>query len=188
MLSTEIRKDFLWWEKYISVFSGVELIPPTYVSQSVLGDAYPQGGRSWNQVKCEYFSTRFPEYMCSADTPIHIKEFIVVILSVRMWGKLWTGQRIMIFCDNDSVCDTCTYQKPTDPSLQKLLREFLYWTCTFNFHPILEKVSSKDNHIADYLSRHHNEADINEYFVKNGLPNQIKVTVPTDWYSFVAEW
>ena len=131
---------------------------------------------------------RFPDYMCSAHTPIHIKEFIIVILSIRMWGKYWTGQRITIFCDNDSVCDTCQYQKPKDPSLQKLLREFLYWVCRFNFYPNLEKITTKDNHIADFLSRNHNAADIDSYFCKNGYSDQKCVIVPTSWFNFSAEW
>ena len=109
---------------------------------------------------------RFPEYMCSPDTPIHIKEFIIVIICIRLWGKNWTGQRILIYCDNTSVCDTCSYQKPSDPSMQKLLREFLYWVCKFNFHPIIEKISTKDNHIADFISRNHNEDDISSYLSK----------------------
>ena len=48
-------KDFLWWYKYLEVFSGVEMIPCTTVSQSVLGDAYPQGCGSWNPVCNEIF-------------------------------------------------------------------------------------------------------------------------------------
>ena len=187
-LSNEIKKDFLWWEKFLEKFSGVELIPPITVSQSVLGDAYPKGGGSWNPVKRQYFSMKFPEYMCSDETPIHIKEFIVVLLSIRMWGKDWTGQRILILCDNDSVCDTCTYQKPRDPSLQMLLREFLYWVCSFNFQPVLQKISSSDNHFADFLSRNHDVKDIDDYFTKYGYPSQEKVLVPLNWFNFVADW
>ena len=126
--------------------------------------------------------------MCSPDTPIHIKEFVVVLLSIRMWGRKWTGQRIIIYCDNDSVCDTCVYQKPKDLNLQQLLREFLYWVCTYNFVPIMQKIASKDNHIADFISRNHLEDDISKYFATNGYTNQTKVVVPPDWYNFVAEW
>ena len=187
-LSNDVRKDFLWWQTYLEVFSGVEIIPPTTVCQSVLGDAYPQGGGSWNPTLGEYFSMRFPEYMCSADTPIHIKEFIIVILCIRLWGKHWTGQRILIFCDNDAVCDTCELQKPSDPSMQKLLREFLYWVCRFNFYPILQKISSKENHIADMISRNHCATDISDYLTMHGFPNQSKVDIPVDWYDFTAQW
>ena len=188
ILSTDIRKDFMWWDTYLETFSGVELIPPTTVCQAVLGDAYPQGGGSWNPVLNEYFSMRFPEYMCSPDTPIHIKEFIIVLLCIRMWGAHWAGQRIAIYCDNDSVCEVCTNQKPHDQEMQKLLREFLFWVCRYNFYPVLLKISSKDNFIADFISRNHNENDISEFFSKNGYQNQSKVVIPSEWYSFVAEW
>ena len=187
-LSLEIRKDFLWWDKYLEAFSGVELIPPTTVCQSVLGDAYPQGGGSWNPVLSEYFSMRFPEYMCSPDTPIHIKEFVIVLLCIRMWGVNWAGQRIVIYCDNDSVCDTCTYQKPHDRDMQKLLREFLFWVCRYNFFPIVHKIGTKENHIADFISRNHNEVDIATFFSKNNFPSQSKVDIPLEWYNFVADW
>ena len=80
-LSREIMKDFLWWHKFIEVFSRVEIITPTTVCQSVLGDAYPQGGGSWNPVLNEYFSEKFLLYMCSPDTPIHIKKSQKNVLS-----------------------------------------------------------------------------------------------------------
>ena len=162
-LSRDIKKDFLWWQKFLESFSGVEIIIPPTVCLSVLGDAYPQGGGSWNPAKAEYFSMIFPEYMCSAETAIHIKEFIVVILSIRLWGPDWAGQRIMIFCDNEAVCETCTQQKPKDIKMQQLLREFLFWVCKYNFAPVLQKIKSEDNNIADFISRNHNEVDIANY-------------------------
>ena len=126
--------------------------------------------------------------MCSTETPIHIKEFIVVILCVRLWGPAWTGQRINIFCDNESVCETCTNQKPKDLKMQQLLREFLFWVCKFNFHPVLQKIGTKQNHIADFVSRNHRAADIKNYLEQNGFPDQKDVQIPLDWFSFQAEW
>ena len=123
-LSREIKKDFLWWDTFLVEFSGVEIIPSPTVSLAVYGDACVQGGGGWNPSRSEFFSLRFPNYMSSPDVPIHIKEFIVVILSVRLWAKEWSGQKVVVYCDNDSVCDTCVYQKPKDLKLQQLLREF----------------------------------------------------------------
>ena len=187
-LSRDIRKDFLWWEKYLEVFSGVELIPPVTVNLAVLGDAYPEGGGSWNPTLAEYFSMKFPDYLCSSDTPIHIKEFVVVLLCVRLWGPHWAGQRVSIYCDNDSVCDTCVYQKPKDLAMQQLLREFLFWVCKFNFFPVLHKIGTKENHVADFISRNHNHTDIDRYFESCGFPNQTKVVIPRKWFDFQADW
>ena len=187
-LSREIRKDFLWWDRYIEVFSGVEIIPPPSVNLAVYGDACPQGGGSWNECTAEYFSCRFPDYMCSADTPIHVKEFIVVLLCVRLWGPSWAGHRILIYCDNDSVCDTVVHQKPKDLALQQLLREFLFWVCRFNFFPVLEKIGTKTNHIADFISRNHNPLDIDKYFKSCNYPCQKQVDIPLDWFNLQADW
>ena len=82
--------------KFIEVFSGVEIITPTTVCQSVLGDAYPQGGGSWNPVLNEYFSEKFPLYMCSPDTPIHIKKSQKNVLSHL--------RQLCIFCVTFKVC------------------------------------------------------------------------------------
>ena len=187
-LSLEIKKDFIWWNKYMETFSGVELIPPITVSQTILGDAYPQGGGSWNPVLKQYFSRRFPQYMCSPETPIHVKEFIVVILAIRLWGSNWAGQRIVIFCDNDAVCDALTYLKPSNSEMQKLVRECLLWICTFNFHPVMQKISSADNHLADMISRNHDEKDIKNYFSFHGYETVTEIKIPDDWFNYVADW
>ena len=119
---------------------------------------------------------------------MQIKEFIVVLLCVRLWGPKWAGHRIVIFCDNDSVCDTVVYQKPKDLALQQLLREFLYWVCRFNFFPVLEKIGTNTNHIADFISRNHNPVDIAQYFKSRDYPCQKQVDIPVDWFNFQADW
>ena len=188
VLSHAIQKDFLWWSKYLDVFPGVEMIPSPSVSLAVYGDACVGGGGCWNPSRAEYFSMKFPTYMCSPDTPIHIKEFVIVLLCVRQWGHAWSGHRIKIYCDNDAVCDTCTYQKPKDEKLQCLLREFLYWVCKYNFFPVLEKIATKENETADYLSRIYDGNLIDKYFADKGFPYQHRLFIPNSWYNFQADW
>ena len=187
-LSRDIRKDFLWWSKFMETFSGVEFLPSPVVNLVIFGDACVEGGGSWNPNKSEYFSLTFPTYMKSSDIPIHIKEFVVVILSVRLWGEKWRGQRVVIYCDNDAVCDTCMYQKPKDLKLQHLLREFLFWVCKYNFFPIVEKIGTKENHIADYLSRVYDVELIDRYFESNGHSAQSRILIPEMWFNFQADW
>ena len=188
VLSNDIRKDFLWWHNFLEVFNGVELIPPIGPTLAIYGDACPQSGGSWNESVAEYFSLDFPTYLCSADTPIHTKEFIVVILSARLWGPKWAGNRVVIYCDNDAVCDTIVYQKPKDITMQKMLREFLYWICRYNFTPVLEKIGTKDNDVADFLSRNTNPSDIDAFFTSKGMSKQTKVEIPIEWFEFKADW
>ena len=187
-LSLDIKKDFLWWKTFIEVFNGVELIPSPSISLSVFGDACLQSGGSWNPTCSEYFSLNFPHYMWSAETPIHVKEFLIVIICMRLWGPSWAGKKVLIYCDNDAVCDTIVHQKPKNQTMQQLLRECLFWVCRFNFTPIVEKIATKDNYVADFLSRNTNSDDINTYFESLGLYPQIKKEIPLDWFKFQADW
>ena len=119
--SPDIRKDFLWWHTFLEEFSGVEIIPSPTVSLAVYGDACVQGGGGWNPSTSEFFSLRFPDNLSSSEVPIHVKEFIVVILSLRSWAENWTGHKVVIYCDNDAVCDTCQYQKPKKSRNAKII-------------------------------------------------------------------
>ena len=187
-LSDDVRKDFLWWFHFLSAFNGVELLSPATVSLHVLGDATPMGGGSWNWSASQYFSMRFPTWLCSPDIPIHIKEFLVLIVSCKIWGKSWAGKRIALHCDNDSICDTIVYLKPKDAELQNCLREFLLIVCKYNFHPVILKIGTKENHLADFISRNFNRVDIDKVFNDNGVPNMMPVDVTDDEFLYTADW
>ena len=80
----------------MSVFNGVELFVPDHVSIEAARDACPAGMGSWNKSNHEYFSCRFPLYLLDPAIPIHIKEFICLITSVKIWGSEWAGKRCLI--------------------------------------------------------------------------------------------
>ena len=171
-LSHDVRKDLIWWEKFMLVFNGVHLLVPNEPSIQISGDACPMGYGVWNPDTREYFSSKFPLSLQDPQIPIHIKEFICIILAVKQWGPQWAGKQINIFCDNDAVCDVIFYLKPKDPGMQIYLREFLFWVCVFNFHPIVSKIATKENDIADFLSRNFSESDANAFFIRENLPPQ----------------
>merc|ERR1711954_240925 len=142
----------------------------------------------WNPVLSEYFSAKFPLHLQDPQIPIHIKEFICLILATKAWGKFWAGKTVQIFCDNDSVCNVICYLKPKDPEMQKYLREFLHWVCIFNFHPIVSKIGTKENDIADFLSRNHSESDASVFFSKENLPPQTKLSNSESDFLLEADW
>ena len=82
------------------------LIVPGTVFCSVVGDATLQGGGSWNEKESEFFSRKFPAHLIDPRIYIHIKEFLVSITSAKLWGHLWEGKRIAIYCDNEAVVKT----------------------------------------------------------------------------------
>ena len=107
---------------------------------------------------------------------------------VKKWGPLWAGKQINIFCDNDSVCDVIFYLKPKDPGMQLYLREFLFWVCVYNFHPIVSKIATKENDVADFLSRNFCESDANAFFSREHLPPQTKLFFSDSDFTLQANW
>ena len=187
-LSHDIKKDLLWWKTFLDVFNGVELIVPHTVSCNVLGDATLSGAGAWNEVSGQFWSRRFPLSMQSPEFPIHLKEFITVIISVKIWGHHWTGKRVALHCDNASVVETINHQKPKDVRMQQCLREFLFHVTTKNFEPVMVRIPTSDNFLADFISRNHNHEDIKKEFTKLGTEKMDDVPVSDDMFFFTADW
>ena len=72
--------------------------------------------------------------------------------------------------------------------MQKLLREFLYFVCKFNFHPLVSKIGSKENEVADFLSRVYDATLIDDHFESLGYKDQKKLDIPADWFLCKADW
>ena len=150
------------------------------------GDADLHGGGSYFQE--EYWSRDFPKHLQNKSIPIHVKEFWVVITSAWLWGERWRGKLVYIFCDNDAVVEVLQKEKPKDPKMQELLQEFLYITCTRNFTPIFRKIGSKENRIADFISRNHDPEDTKKFLEKEGYKSLTLVEVPDNLFTLRANW
>ena len=197
-LSAESRLDILWWERFLRRFNGVQIIyndDPVLLSLDQLldttavvncGDAQMWGGGSY--FANQYWSRPFPDWLKDINIPIHLKEFWVVLASAWLWGDIWSGKVVHIFCDNDAVCDTPVGEKPKDKAMQELLREFLYVVCTKGFSPVFRKIGTVENKTADYISRVHDHVLIKAFFEKSGLPKRQPVNVPDSFFELQSNW
>ena len=143
---------------------------------------------SWNVDISEYFSGFFPLPLQDPQVPIHVKEFLCLIISVKIWGPEWRGKRVRIYCDNDAVCDVVTYNKPKDAKMQSLLREFLFFVCHFNFCPVVSKIGTKENLVADFLSRNFNSNDASDFFARNSLGSLKNIPLIDSMFDWQADW
>ena len=168
-------------------FSGISLIETGIWSEPdslCAGDACLTGGGAFTEL--EYFSISFPDIF--EDVPIHILEFIVLIISCKVWGPQWGRLCISVYCDNESVVQTITNQKPKDEKLQSCLRELLFLESKYSFRIRAIHISTKKNHVADYISRVHDDTFIQEYFKAVGLKSKRKVDIPTSFYLQWNSW
>ena len=197
-LLDESRKDILWWSQYLDKFNGISMIvnddpiPLTYEQlldkphDICAGDATPTGGGAWHGR--EYWCGDLPEHLKDPRIPIHLKEFWVLIVSAKLWGDTWTGRCIVQYCDNDSVCDTVQYKKPRDPALLSLLREYLHIVVTKKFFPVVRKIGSKENAIADHISRRYDKDSALSVFADHGLHDMVVVKPKAQFFKLSASW
>ena len=197
-LSDDCKADIQWWARYLRRFNGSEIIYPTdpldlsldqlLCTSAVVccGDAQPTGGGAY--YGDFYWSRKFPLWLQDPQIPIHIKEFWVILVSAWLWGTSWTGSLVYVFCDNTAVVDVLQNERPKDPKMQELLREFLYIVCTRSFTPVFRKISTAANVTADYISRVHDPSLTTEFFRTKGLPARKLVTAPDSLFNLQSNW
>ena len=197
-LLDETRKDITWWAMYMEHYNGVEVIAnedPIQLSYEQLldkphdicaGDATPVGGGAWHGM--EYWCCKLPLKLQDPQTPIHLKEFWVLIISAKLWGDTWTGRAVVLYCDNDAVCEVIWHKKPRDQAMLTLLREFLYVVVTKKFFPVVRKISTKDNHLADHISRNFDVKRAKQQFDNAGLHGMVQVMPKSCYFDLSATW
>ena len=197
-LSSDCMADIEWWDRYLRRFNGVEIMypaDPVMLSLDQLldtsamvncGDAQMMGGGSYFGM--EYWSRPFPRWLQDPQIPIHIKEFWVVLASAWLWGEQWRGKVVHIFSDSDPVVDVLVHEKPKDVRMQELLREFLFIVCTRGFTPVFRKIGTKENAVADFISRVHNQSETEIFFKKKNLPTRKLVSCPDNLFTLRSNW
>ena len=125
------------------------------------GDATPGGGGAWHGN--QYWCRQLPQ-------------------------NLWDPAPIIFYCDNDAVVDTINNKKPRDATLLSLLREFIFITVTYKFFPVVMKIGTKDNYLADHISRRHDPKVAAKVFRQAGLKDMVMVEVPDKFFEMTDAW
>ena len=68
------------------------------------------------------------------------------------------------------------------------IQAFFFWVCIYNFNPIVSKIASKENDIADFLSRNYSDEDANAFFARLNLPPQTKLINSDSDFILKADW
>ena len=187
LLQQDTIKDILWWNVFLRKFNGVDFLIPRSLDNVMMeyhGDACLTGGGG--VYMDEYWSRILPENLQGA--PIHVLEFWVMIASITIWGPRWSGSKVIMYCDNDSCCDVINFGRPKDKTMVDLFREFTYRVCVFKFDPVVRKISSEANLIADYVSRNHVEDDHRVFFLANDIDIKKPVEAKDDLFLYSAPW
>ena len=70
----------------------------------------------------------------------------------------------------------------------RFLRQFLLLVVTYKFYPVVRKISTSDNWVADFLSRKFDQESHSNFFVKHNMSEMSRISVPDFKFSFSASW
>ena len=154
-LTQDVKKDVLWWAKFVEDYNGVSMIPDILWGEpdaTISSDATLVGlGGFCNG---EYFHTEIPEFI-TENNCVHINELecLAVVIALKVWGPSLAGYKILMYCDNTTTLSVINRGKAHNEFTQQCLREIVYLASMNSFQIKMEYIPSEDNRISDYLSR-----------------------------------
>ena len=147
-LTEEFKRDLKWFNSFLPVFNGVSFF--NYIPSRIIHlDACPSGlGAIFdNQVYALPLPGRWK------DQNIAYTELINVLVALKVWHREWTGLRVLIKCDNQSVVSVLNTGRTRDRVMAKFVRNIYLWLSAFNIDIQVVHVPGKLNPVADLLSR-----------------------------------
>lgn len=151
-LNTGFRADLAWWREFVHSWNGTSfLLPPEKLpSVEIASDASGSWGcaawygQSWFQVQWDEQSEHLD---------ITCKELVPVILACAVWGQEWAGYRVICHCDNQAVVACLHSRSSRQKELMHMLRCLVFIEAHLNCHLYPMYINTRNNHIADDLSR-----------------------------------
>ncbi len=154
-LTTEFHLDIQWWRDNMVKFNhqGFPFLtdcPPECMELELATDASDVGfgGRFGN----EWFAYAW-EHDENELFTIAYRELFAVVVAVCTWGHLFRGKIIHFWNDNTNTILAAKKATTRDPQMMHLLRALHSLCVDFQMHVWFDYINTKDNSIADALSR-----------------------------------
>ena len=109
----------------------------------------------------------------SIQLPIFVKELLPILLAAIVWGRLWHAQKVLCYCDNQAVVAVLQSRSSKHYHIMHLLRCLFFVEAYFHFSLVATYVTSKDNNIADDLSRNNLSSFFSKVPTASKAPAQI---------------
>ena len=154
-LNNQAQADIAWWSACLESHNGVSMFPEEWsITESLVlytdASDLAAGGvcnNSWFVVPFQDHN----DWMASMD--IAWRELYAVVVCIATFGKRLTGSKVSMQIDNQAICYCVNSGKSKNPKIMALIRALYYYT---SFHHIDYKafyLSTKENYVADAISR-----------------------------------
>ena len=150
-------------------------------------DACLSGCGGW--VHGEFFHAEFPANILAQNLHINALELLAIVVVLRLWGPLWAGKHLVVYCDNVTSVIVINSGATRDVFLQNCLREICFLAASHQFEIRAQHLSGVDNRVADLCSRLHLSLHHAELFGRENLVWQLKQReVPAHYFAFTHSW
>ena len=169
-LNRSFRSDLAWWQTFLPQWNGISFLPPPSLLPSIVvtTDASGSwGAGAWHQ--SAWFQVCWDHRAHALS--IVAKELIPIILACHTWGTAWNNQRVLCQCDNQVVVACLRSRTSRDAGLMHLIRCLVFVEALRNCFLYPQYISTKDNHLADDLSRNDVSSFLSKVPSANSLPS-----------------
>jgi len=147
------------WALFLHNWNGVaffkESVHVTSVDLELFTDASSTIGHS-GYFQGQWFCERWhPDMPCLQGKILSMAflELYPIMVSAVLWGKSWSGKRIVFLCDNEATVSIINKGRSRELSIMQLMRKLTWIAANNNFTFASQHISGRSNHIADSLSR-----------------------------------
>lgn len=185
-----VRKDLIWWNRFLPLYNGVSMMEyenwsspdAIFSSDSCLSGC----GGFWNG---HYFHTEFPSFILQQNFSISVLEILAIIMCLKLWGHQFKGKRIVVCCDNISVCQVLNSGRARCDALQDALREICFLAACNEFEIKARHIISEENRLSDFLSRWHLNAEYESRFLNLTKSTSLhECHVEDKFFQFINDW
>ena len=99
-LTNSARSDIQRWHSFLAIWNGISYLPPAEPHYFIESDAPGSWGGAaiWG---CQWFQFRWPDSWQNIN--IAVKELLPIVMTITIWSKVWSGQSVRCWCDNEAV-------------------------------------------------------------------------------------
>ena len=152
-LNNSARKDIQWWLAYLPSWNGVSMLFDTVWTTSNQLELFTD---SSDVAIGAYFNGAWFYEILDAKLrllSINWREMYAIVVAIATWGKQLVSKRLLIYCDNLSVCYILQKGTSKSENIMDLVRQLFYICAHYNIEISAKHVTTTNNSIADSLSR-----------------------------------
>ena len=153
VLDDEARLDIQWWVSFIQDWNGRSFFHDITWTKSPDLELYTDASDlGFGGYFCgRWFLGSWPDPLVSE--PIMVRELYPIALCCLLWGKEWSGKKLLFHCDNEAAVLAWKKGACRNRNAMSLIRGMLGIAARNNFILYIQHIAGTNNSIADALSR-----------------------------------